>query len=119
MRQSYEAFNLALSTGDDLLPCMIRRALVDGSHIGSPKGFPRRHRATRRRRRRHPRQELFGNAGYNGPGPARARFASLLLWVYALDTDLDREPGLDRVVLPRRIEDHVIEQARLVGTYER
>ena len=32
-------------------------------------------------------------------------------------TELDLEPGLDRRALLERIEDHVIEQARLVGTY--
>ena len=40
-------------------------------------------------------------------------------WIYALDSELDLEPGLDRRALLERIEDHVIEQARLVGTYKR
>jgi phosphatidylethanolamine-binding protein (PEBP) family uncharacterized protein len=39
-------------------------------------------------------------------------------WVYALDDDLGLEPGLDRRALLERIEDHVIEQARVIGTYE-
>ncbi len=39
-------------------------------------------------------------------------------WVYALDDELELEPGLDRRALLERIEDHVIEQARLVGTYK-
>ncbi|MGH2891070.1 MAG: YbhB/YbcL family Raf kinase inhibitor-like protein, partial [Solirubrobacteraceae bacterium] len=38
-------------------------------------------------------------------------------WVYALDDDLALEPGLDRRALMDAIEDHVIEQARLVGTF--
>jgi phosphatidylethanolamine-binding protein (PEBP) family uncharacterized protein len=40
-------------------------------------------------------------------------------WVYALDEDLDLRPGLDRRALHERIEDHVIGQARLIGTYEK
>lgn len=62
----------------------------------------------------------FGEQRYNGPmppeghGPHRYYF-----WVYALDTELDLEPGLDRRTLLDRIGDHVIEQNRTVGTYER
>jgi phosphatidylethanolamine-binding protein (PEBP) family uncharacterized protein len=39
-------------------------------------------------------------------------------WLYALDTEIG-EPGLRRAQLLDRIDDHVIEQARLIGTYER
>jgi phosphatidylethanolamine-binding protein (PEBP) family uncharacterized protein len=37
--------------------------------------------------------------------------------LYALDQDVEIPPGADRDILLRTIEDHVIEQARLVGTY--
>jgi phosphatidylethanolamine-binding protein (PEBP) family uncharacterized protein len=40
-------------------------------------------------------------------------------WLYALDTDEQLRPGLDRRALLERIEDHVIEQARLIGTFDR
>ncbi|MDF5722287.1 MAG: hypothetical protein PUP91_17725 [Rhizonema sp. PD37] len=40
-------------------------------------------------------------------------------WLYALDTELDLKPGLTREQLIEAIADHVIEQARLVGVYER
>jgi phosphatidylethanolamine-binding protein (PEBP) family uncharacterized protein len=40
-------------------------------------------------------------------------------WIYALDSEVDAEPGLGRTELLERIEDHVIEQARVVGTCER
>ena len=60
----------------------------------------------------------MGNAGYNGPAPPPGHGTHhYYFWVYALDDDLDLEPGLDRRALIDRIEDHVIEQARLVGTY--
>lgn len=60
----------------------------------------------------------MGNAGYNGPAPPPGHGTHhYYFWVYALDDDIDLEPGLDRRALLERIEDHVIEQARLVGTY--
>jgi Raf kinase inhibitor-like YbhB/YbcL family protein len=56
--------------------------------------------------------------GYVGPAPPSGHGTHhYYFWVYALDDDLDLEPGLDRRGLFDRIEDHVIEQARLVGTY--
>jgi Raf kinase inhibitor-like YbhB/YbcL family protein len=61
----------------------------------------------------------FGNARYNGPMPPPGHGPHhYYFWIYALDEDLDLEPGLDRRALLERIEDHVIEQARLIGTYE-
>jgi Raf kinase inhibitor-like YbhB/YbcL family protein len=62
----------------------------------------------------------FGNRGYNGPAPPPGHGVHhYYFWVYALDSELDLEPGLDRTGLMERIEDHVIEQARIIGTYER
>jgi Raf kinase inhibitor-like YbhB/YbcL family protein len=61
----------------------------------------------------------FGAEGYNGPAPPAGHGTHhYYFWVYALDDDLNVEPGLDRRALFARIEDHVIEQARLVGTYK-
>ena len=60
-----------------------------------------------------------GNEGYNGPAPPPGHGRHhYYFWVYALDEDLGLEPGLDRRALLERIEDHVIEQARTIGTYE-
>jgi Raf kinase inhibitor-like YbhB/YbcL family protein len=60
-----------------------------------------------------------GNDGYMGPAPPPHHGTHhYYFWVYALDDDLGLEPGLDRRALLDRIEDHVIEQARLVGTYK-
>jgi Raf kinase inhibitor-like YbhB/YbcL family protein len=60
----------------------------------------------------------FGNAGYNGPAPPPGHGTHhYYFWVYALDDDLGLEPGLERRALLERIEDHVLEQARLVGTF--
>jgi Raf kinase inhibitor-like YbhB/YbcL family protein len=64
-------------------------------------------------------QNSFGNTGYNGPAPPPGHGVHhYYFWVYALDDDLELEPGLDRRALLERIEDHVIEQARVIGTYE-
>jgi Raf kinase inhibitor-like YbhB/YbcL family protein len=62
----------------------------------------------------------YGNIGYVGPAPPPGHGVHhYYFWVYALDTALDLEPGLDRRGLLDRIEDHVLEQARLIGTYKR
>jgi Raf kinase inhibitor-like YbhB/YbcL family protein len=61
----------------------------------------------------------FGNSGYNGPAPPPGHGPHhYYFWIYALDSDLGLEPGLDRRALQERIEDHVIEQARVIGIYE-
>jgi Raf kinase inhibitor-like YbhB/YbcL family protein len=60
----------------------------------------------------------FGESRYNGPAPPPGHGTHhYYFWIYALDEDLDLPPGLNRRALLERIEDHVIEQARLVGTY--
>lgn len=60
----------------------------------------------------------MGNEGYMGPAPPPGHGPHhYYFWVYALDEDLDLEPGLDRRALLEAIEDHVIEQARVIGTY--
>lgn len=60
----------------------------------------------------------MGQEGYMGPAPPPGHGTHhYYFWVYALDDDLDLPPGLDRRELLERIEDHVIEQARVIGTY--
>jgi Raf kinase inhibitor-like YbhB/YbcL family protein len=62
----------------------------------------------------------LGNTGYVGPAPPPDHGVHhYYFWVYALDEDLELPPGLDRRALCTQIEDHVIEQARLIGTYAR
>ncbi len=61
----------------------------------------------------------MGNQGYNGPAPPPGHGTHhYYFWVYALSEDPDLDPGLSRRELLDRIEDLVIEQARLVGTYK-
>lgn len=64
-------------------------------------------------------QNDFGNRGYNGPAPPEGHGTHRYYFhVFALDTELGAGPGLTRGELLERIEGHVLEQARLVGTYE-
>ena len=60
----------------------------------------------------------MGEEGYMGPAPPPGHGPHhYYFWVYALDEDLQLPPGLDRRALLEQIEDHVIEQARVIGTY--
>ena len=60
----------------------------------------------------------LGEESYTGPAPPPGHGPHhYYFWVYALDEDLDLPAGLDRRALHERIEDHVIEQARVIGTY--
>lgn len=62
----------------------------------------------------------FGSIGYGGPAPPPGHGRHHYYFhVYALDTDIDAEPGITRAELLAKIDDHIIEQARVVGTYER
>lgn len=65
-------------------------------------------------------QNAFGNQGYGGPAPPPGHGTHHYYFhLYALDTALDAQPGMTREELLDRIDDHIIEQARVVGTYER
>ncbi len=50
----------------------------------------------------------------NGHGPHHYYF-----WIYALDKNLGLKPGLTLEKLYASIEGHVLEQARVIGVYER
>ncbi|MGB3790456.1 MAG: YbhB/YbcL family Raf kinase inhibitor-like protein [Phormidesmis sp.] len=58
--------------------------------------------------------------GYTGPAPPSGHGTHhYYFWLYALDEDLDLDPDWERIDLLDAIADHVIAQARLIGTYER
>ncbi|MCD6372783.1 MAG: YbhB/YbcL family Raf kinase inhibitor-like protein [Thermococcus sp.] len=62
----------------------------------------------------------FGRIGYGGPCPPRGHGVHHYHFkVYALDTNLDLEPGAARKELERAMEGHVIQWGELVGLYER
>ena len=62
----------------------------------------------------------MGNRSYNGPMPPEGHGTHHYYFhVYALDAPVDAGPGLRREELLDRIDDHIIEQARMVGTFSR
>lgn len=61
-----------------------------------------------------------GKPGYMGPYPPNGHGQHhYYFWLYALDVPSGLKPGMNRSQLLDSIKDHVLEQARLVGTYER
>lgn len=61
-----------------------------------------------------------GKPGYLGPYPPNGHgLHHYFFWLYALGTKSSLNPGMSRVQLLDAMKDHVLEQARLVGTYER
>lgn len=64
-------------------------------------------------------QNNFGNQGYGGPAPPPGHDTHYYYFhIYALDSEVDAGPGLTREELLEKIDDHIIEQNRVVGTYE-
>jgi Raf kinase inhibitor-like YbhB/YbcL family protein len=62
----------------------------------------------------------FGSSGYGGPAPPPGHGPHHYFFhLYALDTELSASPGLRRDELLARIDEHIIEQARIVGTFHR
>lgn len=62
----------------------------------------------------------FGSEGYGGPAPPPGHGTHHYYFhLYALDAEMGLAPGLTRGEVLDRIDDHIIEQARVVGTYSR
>jgi Raf kinase inhibitor-like YbhB/YbcL family protein len=62
----------------------------------------------------------FGREGYGGPAPPPGHGPHQYYFhAYTLRAPLDAPPGLDRREVLRRIDDLIIEQARVIATYER
>jgi len=60
----------------------------------------------------------FGDAGWGGPQPPEGHGRHhYFFWLYALDQPVEGAPARD--VFLRDYAEHVIEQSRIVGTYER
>ena len=61
----------------------------------------------------------FHLTGYNGPNPPPARAHNYYFELYALDTVLPVETGINAARLMELSKDHVLATARLMGTYRR
>jgi len=58
--------------------------------------------------------------GYLGPMPPVGHGVHHYhVKLYALDTDLDLFPGVDKASLLKAMSGHIVAKASLVGTYER
>ncbi len=61
-----------------------------------------------------------GKPGYTGPYPPTGHGAHhYYFWLYALDGSMSLRPGMTRAQLLDAIKDRILEQARVIGTYER
>lgn len=62
----------------------------------------------------------FGSEGYGGPAPPPGHGTHHYFFhLYALDAQIGAGAGLTREELLERIDAHIIEQARVVGTFSR
>jgi len=61
----------------------------------------------------------FRRLGYGGPCPPPGKPHRYFFKLYALDAALDLKPGLTNKDVERAIEQHVLAQAQLMGTYKR
>jgi len=61
----------------------------------------------------------FRHLGYGGPCPPPGKAHRYFFKLYALDTQLDLKPGATKQDVERAMENHVLAQGQLVGTYKR
>jgi Raf kinase inhibitor-like YbhB/YbcL family protein len=58
-------------------------------------------------------------SGYGGPCPPPGKPHRYFFKIYALDTMLNLKPGLTKKDLLKAIENHVLAEGQLIGTYQR
>jgi len=62
----------------------------------------------------------FGRVGYGGPAPPKGHGTHHYHFkLYALDSTLNLEGAVEKPQLLEAMEGHILDQAELVGTYER
>jgi len=57
--------------------------------------------------------------GYRGPMPPPGKPHRYFFKLYALDTELDAEPGLSKEALLAKMKNHILDTGQLMGTYKR
>jgi Raf kinase inhibitor-like YbhB/YbcL family protein len=89
---------------------------------GLPEGVPRKSKL------KEPHGAIQGknswpdgeNIGYRGPMPPRGHGVHHYYFkLYALDTPITAEPGLNKKALAEKINDHILGEGVLMGTYQR
>jgi len=61
----------------------------------------------------------FQRIGYGGPAPPPGGAHRYVFTLHALDVPLNLEPGATKTQLLPAMEEHVLEEARLIGLYAR
>jgi len=61
----------------------------------------------------------FGNTGYGGPCPPRGSLHHYRFTLYALDRTLDLAASASRAQVVNAMEGHILDMARLTGTFQR
>ncbi|MGZ3732819.1 MAG: YbhB/YbcL family Raf kinase inhibitor-like protein [Parachlamydiaceae bacterium] len=61
----------------------------------------------------------FGTLGYSGPCPPLGRMHRYVFKVYALDSYVQLANGTDKKGLYHGIKDHLLDEAELMGTYQK
>jgi Raf kinase inhibitor-like YbhB/YbcL family protein len=89
---------------------------IPAAATGLPEGVPRQEKLTDGSIQG---TNDFRVIGYNGPNPPPAREHKYHFELYALDTMLPVETGIDAARLAELMKDHVLATARLMGTYRR
>jgi Raf kinase inhibitor-like YbhB/YbcL family protein len=63
-------------------------------------------------------QNGFGNIGYNGPCPPGGKLHHYIFRIYALDAPLTLNSGASGDDLLNAMNNHILAQAKLTGTYQ-
>jgi hypothetical protein len=61
----------------------------------------------------------FDNIGYGGPCPSDGKTHRYVVRLFALDERVDLDPAASREEVLDAIKEHVLEEARLMGRYQR
>lgn len=61
----------------------------------------------------------FGNQGYGGPCPPRGKPHRYFFKLYALNTTLNLPEGSSKSAVESAMKSHILEEASLIGTYQR
>lgn len=61
----------------------------------------------------------FGNNKYDGPCNPKGSTHRYIFKLFVLDISLDLEQGITREVLLQSMQEHILEQTELIGTYQR
>lgn len=60
----------------------------------------------------------FNKIGWDGPCPPKGKAHRYIFTLYALDSELNLEPGVDKESLLAAMKGHIIKMTKLVGLYK-